>query len=120
MKKRTLLIGIALISFLSSVLEIVMVGESSPHSRWALAMGVAYAITAYWWYFLDKHERNFKAGSLQNIAVAAFTVLGLPIYFFRSRGFGGGAVATLQAFGAFIVLGLIGILGEYAGRAIAG
>jgi hypothetical protein len=60
-------------------------------------------ILVYWGYHLDKRERAFRAGPIQNIGVLILSVIAVPVYLVRSRGWKRGAVATGLAFG-FVLL----------------
>ena len=73
----------------------------------------------YWWYYLDKRQIEFRTGAFQNIAVVILTIVGLPVYFIRSRGWKIGGISTLKAFGFFIVMNILSVVGEFAGHEIA-
>jgi hypothetical protein len=77
------------------------------------------AIAIYWWYHLDKVERQFRAGVLQNIGVAAVSPIALPVYFVRSRGWRRGAWATLGALGIFLLMIAFAMAGYILGRQVA-
>lgn len=66
------------------------------------------------WYRFDTEERSYRRTPFLNVAVVALALLALPYYFFRSRGFSRGSVAT----GVFIVCMVAYIVlqsaGEYA------
>ena len=42
------------------------------------------------WFRLDARERLYKASIVLNIAMLGLTIIALPYYLLRSRGFGGG------------------------------
>jgi hypothetical protein len=108
------------IAFFFPIGEVLVVGRVDPFAgKAAWIYGVLSAITIYWWYYLDKIEHGFRAGALQNIGVAVFSLVGLPVYFFRSRGFRGGAVATAAALAVLIVASLLTYAGELVGQTIA-
>jgi hypothetical protein len=46
------------------------------------------------WFRADADERQFARSALLNVAVVAVAVFALPVYFFRTRGAKGGAIAT--------------------------
>ncbi|UOV04000.1 hypothetical protein MUU75_12625 [Pseudoxanthomonas mexicana] len=46
------------------------------------------------WYRLDVRQTGYRRSPLLNVAVVAIAILGLPYYFFRSRGAKRGLVAT--------------------------
>jgi hypothetical protein len=107
------------ISFFFPIGEILVVGRTDPFGKAGWIYALLSAITIYWWYYLDKVERRFPAGILQNVGVAVFSLIGLPIYFFRSRGFRGGAIATGAGFAVLVVASLLTYAGELIGLAIA-
>jgi hypothetical protein len=80
---------------------------------------VFFTAATYWWYLADKKQRNFKTGGTQNIAVVFLTLIGLPVYFIRSRGWLKGILATIMAVLVFVGLGTLGLLSELAGQKIA-
>jgi hypothetical protein len=107
------------VSFLVPLGEAAILRRVEPFGSAALIQGVLSAIAVYWWYYLDRRERQFRTGAFQNMAVAVIGLIGLPVYLFRSRGLGRGALATGLAFVALIVSGLLSYAGELAGYKIA-
>ncbi len=73
----------------------------------------------FWWYHADKGERNYEAGPLMNAGVVAASVLALPIYFVRTRGWKRGMIATALAAAALGATYLLGEAGERIGAAFA-
>jgi len=71
----------------------------------------------YWWYHLDKVERQFRAGMLQNVGVVVLSVVALPIYFVRSRGWAKGGAATLVAPLVLLLALVLSYVGEQVGGA---
>jgi hypothetical protein len=68
----------------------------------------------FFWFRLDANQRGYRRSPLLNVSVVALAIVALPYYFFRSRGFMRGALAT----GAFVLV-LVGctalqVCGEYA------
>jgi hypothetical protein len=119
-EKHRALLMLGLVSFLLPMGEFLIFKRSI--EPWSMYMFVEVALTTYavyWWYVLDRRERNFRTGAIQNIGVVLISVLALPIYFIRSRGWGRGALASLAMLAIFIVAGALGYAGEYLGRAIA-
>lgn len=98
------------------MLEVLITGKVKPFNKWALIETALYAITVYWWYYLDKRERSIRTGAVQNIGVAALAIIALPIYFFRSRGFKGGVIASLLFLGLVIGCGVLALIGEEIGQ----
>jgi len=122
MTKRTALIALALLSLLGPIAEALFSGrvDPNPFGKWSLAEALLTIPLIYCWYYIDKRERRFRTGSLQNVAVAALTVIGLPVYFFRSRGFKRGAIATAKSLGVLLALCLLDGAGEWLGTVLAG
>jgi hypothetical protein len=110
---------IALISLLGPVLEVLLTGRLEPFGNFALAEAAVSIVPIYWWYWLDKEQRAYRAGPLLNAGVIAAAVIALPIYFIRSRGWKRGGIATALAAG-FLALNFgLESLGEAIGQAIA-
>lgn len=85
--------------------------ESSPVDLVFTVVGV---LLVFAWYRLDAAQAGYRRSIGLNVAVIAIAILGLPYYFFRSRGAKRGLIAT--------VLFLLTIVGcsllTMAGRAI--
>jgi hypothetical protein len=110
---------LAVVSFVLPMGEFVIFKRpAAPMSGYMLAEIVLMAYAIYWWYVLDKREREFRAGTLQNMGVAVLALVGLPIYFIRSRGWLRGSAAIGVAIFVFICIMALTFLGELAGRAI--
>ena len=117
--KHRALLMLAIVSFVLPMGEVVIFKHSAPTLSYLLVEVVLMAYAVYWWYVLDKRERAFRAGTFQNMAVAVFALIGLPIYFIRSRGLLRGLAAIGLATLAFICISALAYFGEVAGRAIA-
>ena len=118
-KKSYALALLALIAFCGAVLEAALTGRVEPFGRFDLVESLLSLGPLYWWYYLDKEQRRFPAGVVQNLAVVAVAALGLPIYFFRSRGWRQGSVAITLALGFWATLVGLGLLGEKLGLWLA-
>ncbi|HEY0281083.1 MAG TPA: hypothetical protein VGC27_00470 [Rhizomicrobium sp.] len=119
-EKHRALLMLALVSFSLPLGEMVVLHRPAP--RWstlsfAEAFLTAYAI--YWWYVTDKRERSFTAGRVQDFGVILATIIALPVYFVRSRGWWRGALAILGALAIIILVGLLALVGGRIGAAIA-
>ncbi|KAF1714463.1 hypothetical protein CSC71_03565 [Pseudoxanthomonas sangjuensis] len=84
--------------------------------RSPIDIGVAIlgAILIFAWYRLDAAQLGFRRRPLLNVAVIAVAILGLPYYFFRSRGFKRGLAATGLFLLAILSSGVLTILGSAA------
>src|SRR5262245_52833099 len=68
-------------------------------------------LLVFLWYRIDAEQRGYRRSSALNFAIVAFTLFGLPYYFFRSRGWRAGAVATSVFLLVIIATGLLNWLG---------
>jgi hypothetical protein len=105
--------GLALVSFASGVAgQYFYPGqEMSPVDLWVLP---AFAFFIFWWYRTDSSQLGYKRTPWLNVGVIAAAALALPYYFFRTRGFKRGSLATLGLFGAVVASGLLTLGGQYA------
>src|SRR5260370_187739 len=95
--KLTALALLALLSLAGPLIEAGATGRVEPFSKFGLAEALLSLPLIYWWYHVDKQQRNYQAGPLMNAGVVALTILALPVYFIRSRGWKRGATATALA-----------------------
>jgi uncharacterized membrane protein len=110
---------LAAISLLGPVLEIIITGRIEPYGNFAMAEVFVSIAPIYWWYYLDKRDTQYRAGSLMNAGVIALAIVALPIYFIRSRGWKRGGLFILMLAVAVAVTTALGWLGEEIGGAIA-
>lgn len=115
-EKAAALVTMGAISFVMPALERAITGQVEMLSTYGLAETVLSLITLFWWFHLDKAEHDYRAGRLMNAGVLVLAALALPIYFLRSRGWRGGAIAIAWA---AVFLGLIFVL-EEAGEWVGG
>ncbi len=76
---------------------------------------LVFIILARSWYCLDKARLDFNSSLTVSTLVLLLPIIGLPIYFLKSRGFVDGFVAILKYFicyllGGFIVLSIGGMV----------
>jgi len=109
---------LAAISLLGPMLEMVVTGRVEALSNFELAETFLSLAPIYWWYYVDKEQRQFRAGPLLNVGVIAMTIIALPIYFIRSRGWKRGSLSTAMAAGVFAAAWGLEWLGETIGEAI--
>ncbi len=86
---------LALISLLGPVLEIAIAGRVNPTGKFAIAEAVLSTLPIYYWYYIDKQQRRFRTGVLQNAGVIGVSVIAMSVYFFRSRGWKRAAASRL-------------------------
>ena len=106
---------LAVISLLMPMLEMMFSGRVEDLGKWALVQNLLSIPPIFWWYHLDKAEKGYRAGPLMNVGVIALTILALPIYFIRSRGWKRGSVAVLKGSIVFAAIILLGMAGEWLG-----
>ena len=85
--------------------------ESSPVDIVFTVIGV---LLIFAWYRFDSAQTGYRRSAGLNIAVIAIAIIGLPYYFFRSRGAKRSLIATLLFLLTIIGSGLL----TFAGRAI--
>jgi hypothetical protein len=110
---------LAAISFISPLAERLATGRVEALSTFGLAETVVSLVVLFWWYHLDKQQRNYQAGKLMNAGVLVAAVIALPIYFIRTRGWRGGAIASAVGAAFIGVTYVLGELGERLGAAFA-
>jgi hypothetical protein len=114
------IIALALLGLLSlagPIVEMGITGRVEPFGKFELAESFVALPLIYWWYHTDKQQCNYRAGPLMNAGVVALTLLALPVYFIRSRGWRRGGIAIALA--ALVLLGTYALseLGEAIGDA---
>jgi hypothetical protein len=117
--KRLALAILAFISLVSPMIERVATGRVETFGTFGMVETVISLVVLFWWYHVDKQERNYRAGPLMNGGVLAVAIVALPVYFIRSRGWKKGALAiglALAFLGATLVLSE---LGEKLGELLA-
>jgi polyferredoxin len=110
---------LGLVSLVVPLLERLITGRVEPMSKFQLAGTLLSIPLIFWWYYVDKGERNYRAGPIMNVGVVALSILTLPIYFVRSRGWKRGLVSTALAATVLIVTFVLAELGEQIGAAFA-
>jgi hypothetical protein len=116
-KARALAI-LALISLAVPLLEVLITGRTEELGKFALAQNLLSIPPIFWWYHVDKAARQYRAGPLMNVGVAALAIVALPIYFIRSRGWKRGSVSILEGIVVVAAITLLGMLGEWLGRTL--
>lgn len=108
--KSIVLLVVMLSALVNGVVHQVM-SPTQPFPPIDMLFLFAGAILIFAWYRLDSNEHGYKRSPFLNVAIVAFAALALPYYFFRSRGFRGGLVATLLFVGSVVLYSLL----QYAG-----
>ncbi len=84
----------------------------------SFAIGVVALFITFVWYRLDSDSRAYRRSLLSSAAVIGVGILALPYYFFRTRGFRRGAIATLIFLLIAMGYSVLGYLGQLAVRSI--
>ena len=120
MKQKTAALALmAGLSLVSPMIERVATGRVETFGTFGMVETAVSLVVLFWWYHVDKQERNYRAGPLMNGGVLALAIIALPVYFIRSRGWQKGAIAiglALAFLGATLVLSE---LGEKLGELLA-
>ena len=110
---------LAAVSLLVPLVEVVMTGRSEELGTYALVQNLLSIPPIFWWYHVDKAEKGYRAGPLMNGGVGALAILALPVYFIRSRGWKRGSVSIVKGVVVVAAITLLGMLGEWLGKAFA-
>ena len=86
-------------------------GVDRPPTDWWLLPLFAFLI--FLWYRLDSIQRSYRRSPWLNICVIGIAILALPYYFFRSRGFKGGAIASIAMLGLLLLSSALTVLGAF-------
>lgn len=81
---------------------------------------LAQAFLIFLWYRLDAGKRGYRRSRLLNTGIAGFTILALPYYLFRTRGFLGGCVAVFLVLLLALGTALMVFAGAIGGFLLAG
>ena len=106
---------LGVVSLAGPLVEMLVTGKVEDLSKFDIATTIIALPLIFWWYHVDKCERDYRAGPLMNAGILALAVVAFPIYFVRTRGWKRGAIATLLAAGFFALLLGLGELGEWLG-----
>ena len=116
--KVTALALLGAVSLLGPILEAWITGRIEPLSKFDVGLTLVSISLIFWWYHVDKREHDYRAGPLMNAGVVALSMVALPIYFIRSRGWKRGSIAILKGVAVFAAITLLGMLGEWIGKAV--
>jgi CDP-diglyceride synthetase len=119
-EKHRALLMLGLVSFLLPMGEFLILKRSAePLSMYAFIELALSTYAVYWWYVADKRERAFRAGTIQNVGVILLSIVAVPIYLVRSRGWGHGALAILWVVVVVTAIVALDWAGQLTGRYIA-
>jgi len=97
------------------MLEMMLTGKVEDLGKGALIQNLLSIPPIFWWYHVDKAEKGYRAGPLMNVGVIALTIVALPVYFIRTRGWRRGSVSVLKGIVVFAAIIGLGMLGEWLG-----
>jgi hypothetical protein len=116
MKQKTLALALmAAVSFVSPLVESFATGGVEMMSSHGLVETAISIVLLFWWYHVDKDERDYTAGRLMNAGVLVLAAVALPIYFVRSRGWRRGSVTIALAASFVLATFGLGAAGEWLG-----
>jgi hypothetical protein len=110
---------LGVVSLVGPMLEVALTGSVEPFGKFELGETVVAVGLVFWWYHLDKGEHNYQAGPLMNAGMVALTLVAMPIYLIRSRGWKAGGIATVIAAVVLAITYALGEIGERLGAALA-
>lgn len=71
-------------------------------------------LLTFLWYRIDSDQLGYRRSAILNVMVLAITLLALPYYFLRSRGFLRGSLATVLFLLVAFAYSMLQAGGEYA------
>jgi hypothetical protein len=111
--KNRILLGLALISLIMGLVsQYFYPGADFPKSDIPFIIISLFLI--FYWYHLDAIENNYRRSVFLNISVIFIAILALPYYFFRSRGFKKGFIATIGFLALAVLFNFLTLGGQYA------
>jgi len=113
-KVRMILLIMALSNFASGFLDMVLFTGRDGPSPLLFIHCIIMAILIYVWVKLHAKAHGVPEKAYAGFA-ALFPPVGVPLYLFRAFGRKGRLIGTLRAFGFFLILGVLSILGFLSG-----
>jgi hypothetical protein len=110
----------AAVSFASPLAESFATGRVETMSTFGLLETGISVVLLFWWYHLDKAERDYTASRLMNAGVLVFAAIALPIYFLRTRGWKRGGLTIAIAAAFLLATFALGEAGEWLGGRLHG
>ena len=105
-------LGFLVLSFISGIAgQYFYPGmDVAPTDLWLLP---AFVFLIFIWYRVDSTQRSYRRSPWLNVSIVLIAIIALPYYFFRSRGFKGGLIATLVMLLVFVLSSVLTIAGQY-------
>jgi hypothetical protein len=78
----------------------------------AIVFSIASVFFAFLWVRLDADQRNFRRSPYLTTSVVGLTLIALPYYLFRTRGFRKGCIGVLVFLGVLVGYGIMAGIGK--------
>jgi hypothetical protein len=91
-----------------------LTGLGGGFGRSDVVFTVIVTLLIFVWYRFDADERSYRRTPFLSVAVVALAALALPYYFFKSRGWSRGSVATGIFIACCVAYVALETAGEYA------
>jgi len=101
-KTNTILFTLFILSGLAAGMLAEYLSPNDEFAQGDLPILIISVIVIFYWYHTDSNKLNYKRPLLLNILVIAFSILAIPYYLYKTRGFKKGSVAIL----IFIVINI--------------
>ena len=108
--RRSTVVAILVVGLLEGIASIALY-PTKPYPPSAVVAGLAMSMLTFLWYRLDTDLRSYRRTPLLSVAMVGLTIFALPYYFYRSRGFARGSLATLGFIGVAIASVLAAMIG---------
>ena len=112
-RKNVILLVLALVSFLAGAINQYFY-PGADFAKSDIPFIFLSLFLLFYWYHLDAIEHSYRRSVFLNISVILIAALAMPYYFFRSRGFKKGFLATIGFFALIVLFNFITVGGQYA------
>jgi len=105
-KKLNIIISGAVFAFVSGIIIGLFTSPIIP-----LISAFVGLVLVLMWVIIDAREHNFKRSALFNILIVVITILSVPYYLFKSRGFTKGLLAVVGFFSFMVLWTVVQVVG---------
>ena len=105
-QKLNIIISSAVFSFVSGIIIGLFPSPIIP-----LTSAFVGLVLILMWVIIDAREHKFKRSALFNILIVAITILSVPYYLFKSRGFAKGLLAVIGFFSFMVLWSVLQVTG---------
>jgi hypothetical protein len=116
-KRSIVVLAILLLGFVSGAIG-QLVAPEQVISPVDIAFSLVGAFLVFFWYRFDTDAMHYRRNPLLSVAVVALGLVALPYYFFRSRGFARGLLASAMFLLLVIAYSLLQMAGEASAQAL--